>query len=550
MAAEVETYEMGAYRGASGNMRCFDGRPPLEGCIASANNHVATVAIPKLNAKLEIPMGSMNSIRLITLNLVVLCSAAVSSVCQTYQIDSDWSGTSNPNGVWSYGRKWAALDLGMDLFNQHTGSEGWFLGGTGGTPSIPDKAILWPWNNGKGLPCVRWTCPKDGLYHIIASFQGVDPRGGDVLVCMAVNGTSAYTNRVQAYSQLAKYDESIFLMRNAVVDFTVAWAGTGDPNASGRTKVAAAIQWEPYDYPALVSGKVVNGFFVTATVTSPGQGYTNAPRVRILGGGGSGAEAVAVVSNKMVVSLTITNPGKGYTNAPLVIVDPPYLPQPLVSIAARSEVHFGELTSGNSYQFQARAGNGFVDLGNPFVASEATFGQTVSGYAMTNDYRLATAPVPRQATASAQVVGGFVVGFAVTDGGSGYSTAPEIVILSKGGNGNGARATAILSGGSVVRIEIEDPGIGYINGANVSVAPPPTSVLWPTRVSHQMQLDLGSRFFEMSLSPYDGYRLQWVPRIGDAWTNLGPTIVPTAWTNRQIIDVNEPEGYFRLLHVP
>lgn len=53
-------------------------------------------------------------------------------------------------------------------------------------------------------------------------------------------------------------------------------------------------------------------------ITSPGGGYTTAPTVSFIGGGGSGATAVATIANGVIVAITITNPGTGYTSTPAV----------------------------------------------------------------------------------------------------------------------------------------------------------------------------------------------------------------------------------------
>jgi autotransporter-associated beta strand protein len=53
-------------------------------------------------------------------------------------------------------------------------------------------------------------------------------------------------------------------------------------------------------------------------VTTGGAGYRAAPIVRISGGGGVGATAVAQVANGAVTGITITNPGTGYTSNPTI----------------------------------------------------------------------------------------------------------------------------------------------------------------------------------------------------------------------------------------
>ena len=53
-------------------------------------------------------------------------------------------------------------------------------------------------------------------------------------------------------------------------------------------------------------------------ITNPGAGYTSAPSVIITGGGGSGAEAEAVVKNNRLSEILIKNPGAGYSSQPVV----------------------------------------------------------------------------------------------------------------------------------------------------------------------------------------------------------------------------------------
>jgi len=53
-------------------------------------------------------------------------------------------------------------------------------------------------------------------------------------------------------------------------------------------------------------------------VTNPGSGYTSVPRVVIEGGGGTGAEAEAIVKNNRLSEVIIKNPGSGYSSEPSV----------------------------------------------------------------------------------------------------------------------------------------------------------------------------------------------------------------------------------------
>ena len=75
----------------------------------------------------------------------------------------------------------------------------------------------------------------------------------------------------------------------------------------------------------------------------------------------------------------------------------------------------------------------------------------------------------QQATATAQLVNGFVVGITVTNGGEGYTTVPVVTI---NGDGTAATATAVVENGALTAINADTTGSGYTN-ASVSIAPPP-----------------------------------------------------------------------------
>lgn len=79
---------------------------------------------------------------------------------------------------------------------------------------------------------------------------------------------------------------------------------------------------------------LASGVFTGATVLDSGCGYTNAPSVRIIGGGGSGAGATAVVTNGFVVSINITNGGCCYTNLPTILIEsPPFMPTVAIAVS-------------------------------------------------------------------------------------------------------------------------------------------------------------------------------------------------------------------------
>jgi hypothetical protein len=98
---------------------------------------------------------------------------------------------------------------------------------------------------------------------------------------------------------------------------------------------------------------------------------------------------------------------------------------------------------------------------------------------------------PYPATATATVEDGFVVTATVTDGGCGYTNAPEVLI--QGGGGTGATATAVVSNGTVVGLTITDAGIDY-------TSTPTVYIYYPTSIITQPQSLLVNAYSNASFS--------------------------------------------------
>ena len=69
------------------------------------------------------------------------------------------------------------------------------------------------------------------------------------------------------------------------------------------------------------------------------------------------------------------------------------------------------------------------------------------------------ANLSEQATGTAVRTGSFITSVSVTNGGSGYASAPNVSF--SGGGGVGAEATAIISGDAVTSIVVTNAGSGY-----------------------------------------------------------------------------------------
>lgn len=284
------------------------------------------------------------------------------------------------------------------------------------------------------------------------------------------------------------------------------------------------------------------GFLVHVIVTDGGYGYTNSPTVLFVGGGGSGAQAVAVVSNGVVTAVNVIDAGYGYTNAPLVIIEPPLIPNPILSIVPISFLSFSNLSVGSTYQLQRTYLWYWTNQFDSFMAADTAYTLGLSTVAAVGEYRLALAPVPNQAFATAQVVNHFVVGAPLTSDGSGYVTAPAVSII--GGGGAGATAVAQISGGVVTNIMITGTGSGYTNLPTVEIAPPPAAALSPTLLP-------GMRLDAADLVPYVNYQIQFTPDVAGGWMNWdGGLFSSTGATNSQFIIITNDTGIFRLQYAP
>ena len=96
-----------------------------------------------------------------------------------------------------------------------------------------------------------------------------------------------------------------------------------------------------------------------------------------------------------------------------------------------------------------------------------------------------------QATGTANAPsGGFITGYTVTAGGSGYVTAPAVTI--SGGGGSGATATANLAGGVVTSITPGSAGTGYTSAPTVALSAPPANITYTTYWSNDGTSSAGS----------------------------------------------------------
>lgn len=136
----------------------------------------------------------------------------------------------------------------------------------------------------------------------------------------------------------------------------------------------------------------MSGHIVGVMVTEGGSGYSTAPVVQLVGGGGSGATAVATVVNGVVTAITIRNPGTGYTSAPAVKIAPPPIDATLDVAVSRVKLDL-HLIMGVRYQLQSSADlSHWVAEGRPFVAVDGRLDREFPVGSVPQYYRIIPAP--------------------------------------------------------------------------------------------------------------------------------------------------------------
>ena len=162
--------------------------------------------------------------------------------------------------------------------------------------------------------------------------------------------TSSVANLTSASPSLTQQPQNQTVLFGTGADFDVTAAGL--PPFSYQWWTVAGQQSNATAVPL-----VINGFVLTATITSGGAGYLAVPAVQFVGGSGSGAIGTAVVSNQIVTAINMSSAGSGYTTPPAVQIDAP------TAISLAGQTNSGLFLAGVT---DANAGNYFVVVTNNY----------------------------------------------------------------------------------------------------------------------------------------------------------------------------------------
>ena len=210
-------------------------------------------------------------------------------------------------------------------------------------------------------------------------------------------------------------------------------------------------------------------------VTAAGSGYTAGSVVTFSGGGGSNATAGATISSGSVTGVKIAEPGQGYTSAPAVAISGGTGAIAIARIGARGNFVTGEIVNSqiNTAQGTAnkvgssvasitinRGGSGYTSAPAIIIGKQWLSGTSYStGDQVFNGTRIYTAGGNGVSGVTAPVH----TSGSATDGGVTWTVA-----------GTKATATSVLTNGIVSGVNMTETGTGYTSAPKVTFAASPT----------------------------------------------------------------------------
>jgi hypothetical protein len=202
--------------------------------------------------------------------IFLLAAAPLATAGTVYDAAADFSLSSNPNGVWSYGASGSTLGSAVTLFTSSTtawagtpgisvwqGTEPAFntlyplvgknttnqtvTTGGGFVPLLAGQLFQHPAPSG-AYSVVRFTAPSDGSYALNATFEGRDVRGTTTDVHVLVDNVSIFDGNVNGFGSSSDqaFSGGVMLHKGDTIDFAVGF-GSNHTFFSDSTALAATI---------------------------------------------------------------------------------------------------------------------------------------------------------------------------------------------------------------------------------------------------------------------------------------------------------------------
>lgn len=389
------------------------------------------------------------------------------------------------------------------------------------------------------------------------SILGTGAQQGQVVGYTVTNPGSGYTTTptITVGSSASIYGSNL-----------TVWSGVATP--SFRTKAIAGV-------PTILNGQVL-----AIPLTTQGIGYTSSPVVNIIGGGGTGATAVANLipasANASVAAPGITatanaivnNPGlNGQVNSVTpVILGSNYssigffsptvtISAPGITATATATINLvagtinspltvanGDITNGGS-NYSSPPIVTLIGGGGTYTSATAVLGTgaqagTVVSITVTGSTGYTSAPTVIitapgiTARATANVVGGQITSYTITNPGAGYRTAPVITISDPGRTATASVTVGTgASAGTIVALTVVSPGANYSQTPIVTIDPPPNGGVQATATAIVRFGFVRSFIITNPGSGYDSV----IPNIIITNPGSGYTSLPT-------ITLTDPEG--------
>ena len=276
-----------------------------------------------------------------------------------------------------------------------------------------------------GVRIKQW---KNDRAIILDPNHGYSTYDGANLITVGSIGGIGITNPGNGYTEAPKItisapDQANGIQATAVASISNA-SGTilsvlVTANGSGYTTpptVTFAAPASQFGVQAQGSASIQGGNVVVISVTNPGSGYTSAPAITISGGGGSGANATAILGSGLVTSISLTEAGSGYLSTPTVTISGGG------GNNATAVAGFLSFAKGTMGILLTASGTGYTSA--PTVNISGGGGSSANAVAIVN--------------------GGAVTQVVVTNPGIGYTSDPTISFSGGGGSGASAKGIATV----------------------------------------------------------------------------------------------------------
>jgi hypothetical protein len=244
------------------------------------NVHRHATAVTSTSTHKRSPaMSSLNKSTVTSTFATLFCLAALGfpHAASAYDAAGDFSSTSNPDGVWSYGSSTSlagtfVLDTTNTASFHGLGLSGWLVNNPStdfapyvihnGTASPityvnttwqPGQLALNP--GGSAYALVRWTAPSSGLYDINATFSGLSSIGASTDVHILLDNVSIFNSAVNGSPAPTSYSGIQSVLAGDRIDFAVGFGGNGNDqeDVTGLSATITAVP-EPGTLGLVVTG--------------------------------------------------------------------------------------------------------------------------------------------------------------------------------------------------------------------------------------------------------------------------------------------------------